>query len=67
MTHSNFPIWSKLLMYYLCKNAVRARRSQKRGRSIRRASIGSEPVGDFGYDKTNPKEKGQETRSTKRT
>jgi hypothetical protein len=21
MTHSNFPIWSKLLMYYLCKNA----------------------------------------------
>jgi hypothetical protein len=34
MTHSNFPIWSKLLMYCLCKNALRAGRSQKRGRSL---------------------------------
>jgi hypothetical protein len=35
MTHSNFPIWSKLLMYYLCKSArFRAGRSQKRGRSL---------------------------------
>jgi len=34
---------------------------------IHRLAIGSVPVGDSGHDKTNPKEKSQETRSAKRT